>query len=257
MAYCLLALGANLGPSRQHIEQALEAIDATTMLKVASVSAIHRTKPVGGPANQVEFANAVAVVETPLAPRELLVALQDIEHRFGRQRGQRWAERTLDLDLLLVDDRVIDSPELTLPHPRMSYRRFVLDPAVEIAADWRHPVLAATLRELQRRLREGDEAVLFYDGTADDRRWHAERLAMEFPALSVEVSDRDVYLYRGPSGAATAPKLAIHLCQAGATTRQGIPTLAIPSTSREEVVFDTIAAVICVWPDLCLGPADG
>ena len=88
---------------------------------------------VGGPPDQGEFLNAAAVMETSITPLRFLEQLQRIESRHGRQRAERWAARTLDIDLLLYGDEVIETPMLTVPHPRMSFRRFVLEPAAEIA----------------------------------------------------------------------------------------------------------------------------
>src|SRR5262249_51390245 len=94
------------------------------------------------------FKNAAAVVETSLQPLALLHLLQDIESRFGRVRLVRWGQRTLDLDLLLFDDQLIDTPELSLPHPRLATRRFVLEPLAEIAPDAIDPITKRTIAEL-------------------------------------------------------------------------------------------------------------
>jgi len=92
------------------------------------------------------------VLETSLPPDVLLTRLQEIESRLGRTRGERWGPRTLDLDLLLFDELVLDTPQLKLPHPRMHFRRFVLQPAVEIAADMRHPLTGWTVQRLWEHL---------------------------------------------------------------------------------------------------------
>ena len=89
--------------------------------------------------------NAAALLETDLPPAALLAALQDIERRLGRIRAERWGPRTIDLDLLLYDQLELETPELILPHPRMSFRRFVLGPAAEIAAEMAHPVCGNTI----------------------------------------------------------------------------------------------------------------
>lgn len=251
MATCLLALGANLGDCRPAIDQAIAALEATGALRIAYRSATHTTAPIGGPDAQPSFANAAAVVETLLDPQALLGELHAIEQQFGRQPGERWAARPLDLDLLLYGGQVIRGPALCVPHPRMSYRPFVLDPAVEIAGDWPHPELGATLAELHQRLHHGANVVVLYGGTAAAREWHAERLAEQFAGLRIDSSGGDVYLSRAAGVATGKPKLALHLHNPGDTPRPGIPTLGLPPASREEVVFDTSAALLCIWPDLC------
>ncbi len=251
MASCLLAFGSNIGDTRQTIVGAVEELKAVDALRVVAQSVIHTTRAIGGTAGQQDFANAVAVVETLLPPIELLRELQAMERQFGRQRDSRWNARTLDIDLLLIGEQCIDVPDLRVPHVRMSFRPFVLDPAVEIAADWRHPHLQATLAELRTRLHHGDDTVLLYGGTLSGRQWHADRLVAEFEGLQVrEHSDR-LLLLRDDESGTDAPKLAIQLQNATAPVQVGLPTLSIPATAREEVAFDTIAAVECIWPDLC------
>ncbi len=151
----MIGLGSNLGDRRSNLEAALAALDSRPEIRVVRVSAFLETEPVGGPPGQGAYLNAAAELETTLEPSALLCVLQKIEARFGRVRTVRWGERTLDLDLLLYDDLVLDSPELTVPHPRMADRRFVLEPLAEIAPD--APVLGSgrTVADLLRRLDEG------------------------------------------------------------------------------------------------------
>jgi len=150
MAICLLGLGSNLADRVGNLVQALHLL--RRQVQVLRFSSLHETRPVGGPAGQANYLNGAAVVATDRFPGELLAILRDIETQLGRERAQCWGPRTIDLDLLLYDQQVIHSPELTVPHPRMHERRFVLAPAAEIAADLRHPVQQATIVELLARL---------------------------------------------------------------------------------------------------------
>ncbi|HEX5392067.1 MAG TPA: 2-amino-4-hydroxy-6-hydroxymethyldihydropteridine diphosphokinase [Rhodocyclaceae bacterium] len=130
MAY--VALGANLGAPIETVKQAVEALNALPSSTVVAVSSLYRTAPVGLH-DQPDFINAVAALETELMPLALLEELFSIEARFGRQRSVRNAPRTLDLDLLLHGNTISDDPQVTLPHPRMHERAFVLMPLHEIA----------------------------------------------------------------------------------------------------------------------------
>jgi 2-amino-4-hydroxy-6-hydroxymethyldihydropteridine diphosphokinase len=144
----LIGLGSNLGDRHATLEGAIAALDATPGVRVRRVSAFHETEPVGGPPGQRAYLNAAAALETTLDPLELLHVLQTIEARFGRVRTVRWGERTLDLDLLLFDDRVIQTPALSIPHPRLTERRFVLEPLAEIAPQAVEPRTGRTVSEL-------------------------------------------------------------------------------------------------------------
>jgi 2-amino-4-hydroxy-6-hydroxymethyldihydropteridine diphosphokinase len=129
----LIGLGSNLGDRVVNLEGAIVALSKTPGVAVLKVSSFHETEPVGGPAGQGKFLNAAAALETTLDPNSLLHVLQEIEGRFGRVRTVHWGERTLDLDLLLFDDRIIQTSEIEIPHPRINTRRFVLEPLLEVA----------------------------------------------------------------------------------------------------------------------------
>lgn len=134
-----VALGSNLGDSQQHLLDAMEALAALPHTELTARSRIYRTPP-WGVVNQPDFLNAVAVLETLLEPHDLLDALLSIERAAGRQRnGERWGPRTLDLDLLHVVGRAVNDERLSLPHPHVADRAFVLLPLHDVASDLEIP----------------------------------------------------------------------------------------------------------------------
>jgi len=147
-----IGLGANLGDRQAHILEAAETLRQTQGVLDVRMSTLCETKPVGGPAGQGMYFNAAARVEADLDAPSLLAVLLDIEARLGRQRSEKWGPRVIDLDLLLFDDQVIDTPGLTVPHPRMHARRFVLEPLAEIAPEAFHPGLQQSVRQLLEQL---------------------------------------------------------------------------------------------------------
>jgi 2-amino-4-hydroxy-6-hydroxymethyldihydropteridine diphosphokinase len=148
----LIGLGSNLGDRRSHLDAAVAALAGRPGVEVRAVSRYYGSTPVGGPAGQGSFLNASAVLETSLDPVSLLRTLQAIEHEEGRVRSVRWGERTLDLDLLLFGDQTLDTPELTLPHPRMAVRRFVLVPSAEVMPTAPDPLTGRSLGDLLANL---------------------------------------------------------------------------------------------------------
>jgi 2-amino-4-hydroxy-6-hydroxymethyldihydropteridine diphosphokinase len=149
MPRSFLGLGSNEGDPLLQIESALSALPERGVSLVRT-SSLYRTEPVGGPP-QDWYVNAVAEVGFEGEPIELLRVCRSIESLHGRKRPRKNAPRTLDLDILLFGARILASPELAIPHPRLSERRFVLVPLVEIAPDVRDPISGLTMRELLSR----------------------------------------------------------------------------------------------------------
>jgi 2-amino-4-hydroxy-6-hydroxymethyldihydropteridine diphosphokinase len=156
-ATAYIALGANLGDREQNLRAALDLLNATPGVRVTRVSSFLENPAVGGPPGSPPFLNAAAELETTLEPRPLLARLLEIERHLGRERREKWGPRPIDLDLLLYADRVIDEPDLKVPHPLMHERRFVLQPLAEIAPGAVHPVLRRPVDALLRFLGLGEK----------------------------------------------------------------------------------------------------
>ncbi len=142
-----LSLGSNLGDRKAALQNAIQRLN--TLGKVLSVSSFYETEPVEF-TRQPWFLNCAVALETEKMPKQLLSSIMKVEQELGRRRQDELAKgpRVIDIDILLFGNSVIDTPQLTLPHPAMQHRRFVLEPLSEIAPDARHPVLKLTVREL-------------------------------------------------------------------------------------------------------------
>jgi len=151
-ALAYLSLGSNVGDRENYLRDAIARLE--TQGRVVSVSSFYETEPVEF-TGQAWFLNCAVALETSETPEQLMARLLHIEQEMGRQRIQKKGPRTIDLDILLFGDTILDSAGLIIPHPGMHKRRFVLDPLAEIAPEARHPVLKKTVRELLDALPAG------------------------------------------------------------------------------------------------------
>lgn len=290
MTRCLLALGSNVGDREATLRSALVQIDALPDLHLLRHSQCHCYPAIGGPAGQGEYVNAAALLETKTPPLVLLAELQDIEARHGRQRDERWGPRPLDLDLLLYGNEVSETEMLTLPHPRMSFRRFVLEPAAEVAGRMIHPVIGWNIERLLLHLDAARDEAALLSPSAGRRRTMVEWLVgrfgaqvvdrptfataeqlwpgavtswLRFPATSGESAPHDGQRRGLRYAAAAFPKLTLLLDgrdETGRVTpanwsaivrRPGRgPTLRLQTSDPRVIETEIAAAIGSVWPDL-------
>ena len=151
-----IAFGSNMGDKEDYLEKGLKELKEHPLCREGKISGIYRTTPYGG-VEQDDFLNGVLQLDTLLGPFELLEKMQQVEKQAGRERKVHWGPRTLDLDLLLYDDRIIDSETLTVPHPDMQNRDFVLVPLCEIAPFARNPATGRTVKQMLEMLQMGGE----------------------------------------------------------------------------------------------------
>ncbi len=194
----LIGLGSNLGDRKANLDGAVETLGRVSGIAVHAVSSYHETKPVGGPGGQGAFLNASAAIETALEPLALLRRLHQVEASTGRVRTVRWGERTLDLDLLLYGDAIVDTPELTVPHPRMAVRRFVLAPLEEIAPDCTDPLTGRSIQQLRENL-DRRPSYLALEGwwKQPEKRQVLERLVAELNTGCWSQTDLERFVDRG------------------------------------------------------------
>lgn len=206
MARALVALGSNLGDRENSLRAALDELRAAPDVALLSQSRLHETAPVGGPVPQAPFLNGAVLLETSLEPRSLLDRLQRIEEQSGRTRVRRWGPRTLDLDLLLYEQIVMHSTTLELPHPRMAFRRFVLEPAAEIAGSMIHPTTGWNIARLLQHLNTADSYAAIAAPAGYGKTRLAASAAQAVGGVFVEVGSNGL-----PARDRSSPNLALEL----------------------------------------------
>ncbi|MDQ6999698.1 MAG: 2-amino-4-hydroxy-6-hydroxymethyldihydropteridine diphosphokinase [Mariprofundus sp.] len=154
-----IAFGGNLGDVLSNFRSARQNIARLEGIHVTRSSLLYRTPPLG-PAGQPDYLNAMIAAESELKPLALLTALQTIETQHGRIRAEHWGARTMDLDIIAMDSLVIDDERLSIPHPQMHHRQFVLRPLCDIEPNWQHPNLNKTASQLLNALLLAGEAAL-------------------------------------------------------------------------------------------------
>jgi 2-amino-4-hydroxy-6-hydroxymethyldihydropteridine diphosphokinase len=156
--HAYIGFGSNLGNRLDNCRKAIEALAALPLCRLFQTSSFYETAPIGL-VEQPSFINGVIVLETAKDAHWLLRQMLKIENSFGRIRTLTWGPRSIDLDLLFLDDLIIESPELSVPHPLLHERRFVLEPLNEISPGFRHPCLGKTVAELLAGLKDGGQRV--------------------------------------------------------------------------------------------------
>ncbi|MCH2181578.1 MAG: 2-amino-4-hydroxy-6-hydroxymethyldihydropteridine diphosphokinase [Mariniblastus sp.] len=220
MPDCLISFGSNLGDRSARLSQVTDLLQAVPGVRRVRVSQPLETLPVGGPPGQAPYLNAAIRCVTKLPAVELHQKLLGIEADLGRVRRERWGSRTADLDLLLYDQQRIESEALTIPHPRMACRRFVLQPSVEIAGEMKHPLCGCTIEQLLGHLdRRSNRIVVVGHEPRPGGDWF-DQLARSFENRQIQLAGRDTdeaveldpgqwqVIWRGPTDAHRALETA-------------------------------------------------
>jgi 2-amino-4-hydroxy-6-hydroxymethyldihydropteridine diphosphokinase len=248
MPVCLIGLGSNQGNRHEILDAAVARLRECPQVTLIARSAWHETAPIGGPVGQEDFLNGALTLETSLAPHELLAVLRQIEDQFGRQRTGRWAPRTIDLDLLLYDELVLNTPTLVLPHPRLAVRRFVLAPAAEVAGAMRHPTIRWTVARLLEHLDTSARYVAVTGPIAAGKTHLARQLAAAISGrLLIERPDwtRLGIFYADPTGQGMEMELEFLKERAGLLEMGTVPFF--PRWTVSDFWFDQSAAFARAW----------
>jgi 2-amino-4-hydroxy-6-hydroxymethyldihydropteridine diphosphokinase len=265
MAHCLIALGSNLGDRAAIMRQAVAELSRLPGTELLARSSWHQTAPIGGSGGQGQFLNGAALLATSLTPAALIAELRRVESQLGRVRAERWEARSLDLDLLLYDAAVLQRQGLIIPHPRMAFRRFVLEPAAEVAAWMVHPESGWTVGGLLNQLDCG--ANLIAIAAAEEKTASTlaagigERLRLSVEAYSSLGSVRlgiVTWNVNGRAATVRRPRLLLAVGSGGTDSPQLRKMLSLPPTGPvawvggdgARLVEEAVAAVQSVWPEL-------
>lgn len=219
MAVSWIGIGANLGDARSAFAAAWHELGQHPHIQLGQRSGLYLTTAIGVQAGGT-FTNAVFSVTTTLPPLELLTQLQSVENLLGRTHEVRWGPRPIDLDLLFTDQLVLRTPRLTLPHPAAWYRRFVLDPLVEVAPSLRHPLLNETISQLRARVTQRPLTVACFDSDVLHR-------LNSLPAR--------IFLVDAARGASADIVIRLHEPEISGATSNGIPVADLTATPGDPV----------------------
>ncbi len=238
-------MGGNVGNVSATFAKALhllneKPLDGRTETNLLQVSSYHATIPIGENAGaETVFLNAVCQIETSLEPLPLLDKLQLIEKKLGRERTIHWGPRTIDLDIILYDESKIDIPRLQVPHPACWYRRFVLDPLVEIASDIIHPIKQVTFQKLQERLLQQPFVVAFAGGNKITRKQLVTSLQKKNPNQFFKEWDFENSLHQKEE-----PTLLMWLGKEESVDFKSLPLLPRIDLSQESELLQTIQNIV-------------
>jgi 2-amino-4-hydroxy-6-hydroxymethyldihydropteridine diphosphokinase len=285
MTTCLLGLGSNLGDREATLRAALADITALPDIQVAHHSEWFRSRPVGGPEGQDEYLNAAAVIETTIPPLRLLDELKKLESRHGRFPSERWSARPIDVDILLYGTDVAETEMLTLPHPRMSFRPFVLEPAAQVAPKMLHPTIGWPVERLLLHLKLASDKLAIVSPANEDRTRLAQAVRQSGNVIAISAPEFQTAEHHWPAAwtswfavksdtasteqqetkpalpyaAAAFPKLTILLdgpfakpadkLQWSTLVRQPGrgPTLRLQTPNPAEIDAEALAAIAAVW----------
>lgn len=252
MARCLISFGANLGVPAVTIGQAVEQIGELLGSRLSSLklSRLVRTPAVGGPTGQPPFVNAVAALEVyDCTPWDIWHIVRQVEQALGRVRQERWEARRIDLDVLLFDDQRIWTPQFKLPHPRMVMRRFILQPAMDVAANWLEPVSGWSIAQLAESLANAPASIVLVGSDARNDQRLVEQAAhvAQCELTQVRISPTDIN-YRHAGEVGSGPRWLALLSMADLTSDE--PFDLIPRPRIVFVLAPPSQATGAAWEDV-------